>query len=302
MGQPPEAARRDPVVALISTGIRPEEKMLIEAFREREVQLQVVDERSVHGSLAAWPVGVPLADVALVRIKSHWRNVALARWLEAHGATVVNPSRVLDTCGDKAATTLALLGEGVPTLPASLALSRESGAEAGEQMGFPLVVKPLVGSWGRLVGRVNDADALETVLEHKEAVGGSPHAAAYLQPYLESNGMDIRAFVVGGRCIAAIERHSSHWRTNTALGAQAVGRIVDPDLAHVAESAAAAVGGAVVAVDLFETPDGLLVNEVNGTMEFRNSVHTTGVDIPGAVADHVLNLARISWSTGTGPA
>ncbi|MDH3224593.1 MAG: lysine biosynthesis protein LysX, partial [Gemmatimonadota bacterium] len=105
-------------------------------------------------------------------------------------------------------------------------------------------------------------------------------------------------FVIGGRCVAAIERHSSHWRTNTALGARAVGRLVDEDLAAVAEAAAAAVSGALVAVDLFETPHGLLVNEVNGTMEFRNSVDTTGVDIPGIVADHVLEMASVDRGLG----
>lgn len=291
MYTPPNDGGRDPTVVLVSTGIRTEERMLIEAFQRLDVEFHVVDDRTVHGSLAAWPLGIPIADVVLARVKSHWRNVVLARWLEAHGATVVNPARVLDTCGDKAATTLALMGEGVPTLPASLAMSRETGGEVAQQLGFPLVVKPLVGSWGRLVGRVNDVDALETVLEHKEAVGGSPHVAAYLQPFVDTQGMDLRAFVVGGKCIAVIERHSAHWRTNTALGAEAVGREVDPDLARVAEAAASAVGGSIVAVDLFETQDALLVNEVNGTMEFRNSVATTGVDIPGAVANHVLDLA-----------
>lgn len=300
MENPPALVGRSPVVALVSTGIRTEERMLIEAFRQRDVRLEVVDDRTVHGPLTAWPLGIPLADVVLARVKSHWRNVALARWLEAHGARVVNPSRVLDTCGDKAATTLALMGEGVPALTASLSFGRESGADAARHLGFPLVVKPLVGSWGRLVGRVNDMDALETVLEHKEAVGGSPHAAVYLQPFVDTDGMDIRAFVVGGRCIAAIERHSAHWRTNTALGAEAVGRDVDSDLARVAEAAAAAVGGAVVAVDLFETDAGFLVNEVNGTMEFRNSVSTTGVDIPGAVADHVLSVASTGWVARAG--
>ena len=289
---------RDPVVVLISTGIRPEEKMLIEAFRRRGVALHAVDDREVHGPLSAWPQNVPHAEVVLARSKSHWRNVTLARWMEAHGARVVNPSRVLETCGDKAATTLALIGEGVPSLSASVAFSRDAGLEAGRQLGYPVVVKPVVGSWGRLIGKANDCDALELALEHKEAVGGSPHAATYLQPFVETGGMDIRAFVIGGRCVAAIERHSSHWRTNTALGARAVGRLVDEDLAAVAEAAAAAVSGALVAVDLFETPHGLLVNEVNGTMEFRNSVDTTGVDIPGIVADHVLEMASVDRGLG----
>jgi [lysine-biosynthesis-protein LysW]--L-2-aminoadipate ligase len=113
-----------------------------------------------------------------------------------------------------------------------------------------------------------------------------------MQPFVSTGGRDIRSFVVGGECIAAITRTSEVWRTNTALGARADGLEVGQELARVSEAAAAAVGGGIVAVDLFEDGDGYRVNEVNGTMEFRNSVGTTGVDIPGAVADFVIDRAR----------
>lgn len=281
---------QQPSVALVCTGVRPEEKMLLEAFTARGAQVVVADDRLIRGDLAAWPEGLPRVDVVLLRSKSHWRNVVLARWVESLGALALNRAEVIETCGDKVSTTLALVRAGVPTLTASVAFTPEGGRLAGASVGFPLVVKPVIGSWGRLIGKVNDADALETVLDHKEAVGGAPHAVTYLQAFLDKKGRDVRSFVVDGRCIAAIERASEHWKTNTALGAVATGRAVDDDLAAVSEAAAAAVGGGVVAVDVFETDAGYLVNEVNGTMEFRNSVHTTGVDIPGLVAEHVLSL------------
>ena len=277
-----------PTVGLVCTGVRPEEKLLAEAFLSRGVELQVVDDRLIRGDLGGWPQGLPTVDAVLLRSKSHWRNVVLARWLEALGAQPVNRSHVIEACGDKITTTLALLGAGVPTLTASVSFTPEGGQLAGAEVGFPLVVKPVIGSWGRLIGKVNDADALETVLDHKESLGGAPHAVTYLQAFVEKKGRDIRSFVVGGRCIAAIHRTSAHWKTNTALGAVATACAVDDDLARVSVAAAEAVGGGVVAVDLFETDAGYLVNEVNGTMEFRNSVHTTGVDIPGYVADYVL--------------
>jgi len=265
--------------------------MLVEAFRDRGVDLRVVDDRLLHGDLSAWPEGLPQVDAVLLRAKSHWRNVVLARWLEARGATTVNTAAVLETCGDKIATTLALLTAGVPTLSASVAFTLEGGHEVAKALGYPMVVKPVIGSWGRLIGKLNDADALEAVLDHKEALGGAPHAVSYLQRYVELKGRDIRSFVVDGRCVAAIHRSSPHWKTNTHLGATASKLEVDPALATVSEGAAAAVGGGAVAIDLFETHEGYLVNEVNGSMEFRNSVHTTGVDIPGLVADYVLARA-----------
>jgi len=279
-------------VALVCTGVRPEEKMLVEAFASRGVEIHVVDDRLLRGDLSAWPEGLPRADAVLLRSKSQWRNVVLARWLESHGARPINASRVIETCGDKVSTTLALVAGGVPTLSASVAFSPEGGMLEGEAIGFPVVLKPVIGSWGRLVGKVSEPDSLETVLEHKEAIGGAPHAVTYMQRFVDTGGRDLRTFVIGGRCVAGISRTSAQWRTNTALGGAAHGIDIDPALARVSEGAALAVGGGVVAVDLFETDRGYLVNEVNGTMEFRNSVTTTGVDIPGLVADYVLGAVR----------
>jgi len=289
------AATPAPTVLLVCTGVRPEEKMLVEAFHSRSVELAVVDDRLIRGNLASWPDGLPHADAILLRSKSHWRNLTLAKWMESlpGSARVVNSSRAIETCGDKILTTLALNQAGVRTLAASVAFTPEGGMLAGDAVGYPLVVKPVIGSWGRLIGRVNDRDALETALDHKEALGGAPHAVAYLQGFVQKKGgRDIRSFVVGGRCIAAIYRTSEHWKTNTALGAVASACTVDAELAQISTDAAAAVGGGVVAVDLFETDEGYVVNEVNGTMEFRNSVHTTGVDIPGAVVEYVLSSVR----------
>ncbi len=273
---------------MVCTGVRAEEKMLAGAFAARGVELHVVDDRELRGDLGAWPEGLPPVDGVLLRSKSHWRNVVLARWLESLGAQPVNQSRVIETCGDKVLTTLALIEHGVPTLSASVAFATRGGELAAEAIGYPLVIKPVIGSWGRLVGKVNDADALDLALDHKTALGGAPHAVTYLQRFVDTGGRDVRSFVVGGRCIAAIARTSVGWKSNTALGAQASGLELDAELIRVSEAAADAVGGGIVAVDLFETDNGYLVNEVNGTMEFRNSVDTTGVDIPALLVDYVL--------------
>ena len=286
------------VVGMVCTGVRAEEKMLAAAFSARDVELHVVDDRTIHGDLGSWPEALPRVDAVLLRSKSHWRNVVIAHWLETLGGRPVNASRVIETCGDKVLTTLALLKEDVPTLSASVAFATPSGDKAAEAIGYPLVVKPVIGSWGRLIGKVNDRDALDLALDHKAALGGAAHTVTYLQRFVETGGRDIRAFVVDGRCIAAIARTSEGWKTNTALGAAATGLELDPDLVDVSEAAAMAVGGGMVAVDLFETDDGYLVNEVNATMEFRNSVETTGVDIPGFIADYVIRHAETGQAEG----
>ena len=160
--------------------------------------------------------------------------------------------------------------------------------QAIEELGYPVVLKPAVGSWGRLLSKINDRDAAETVLEHKTVLGSYHHSIFYIQQYIEKKGRDIRSFVVGGDCIAAIYRTSDHWITNTARGATASKCEVTDEVAQISIAAAEAVGGGIVAVDLFESDDGLLVNEVNYTMEFRNSIDTTGVDIPAVVTSYVI--------------
>lgn len=155
-----------------------------------------------------------------------------------------------------------------------------------------MVLKPAVGSWGRLLSKINDRDAAETVLEHKTVLGSYHHSIFYIQQYVEKHNRDIRSFVVGDECIAAIYRSSDHWITNTARGATASKCEVSNDIAAISIAAAKAVGGGIVAVDLFESAQGLLVNEVNYTMEFRNSIDTTGIDIPAVVASYVIEQVR----------
>jgi [lysine-biosynthesis-protein LysW]--L-2-aminoadipate ligase len=155
-------------------------------------------------------------------------------------------------------------------------------------MGYPVVLKPAVGSWGRLLTKVNDRDAAEAVLEHKTVLGSYHHSIFYIQKYVEKPGRDIRSFVVGDTCIAAIYRHSEHWITNTARGAVTSNCPVTAELARISVAASNAVGGGITAVDLMETDNGLLVNEVNYTMEFKNSIAPTGVNIPAKIIDYVM--------------
>ena len=157
---------------------------------------------------------------------------------------------------------------------------------------YPFVIKPNTGSWGRLISKINDRDAAEAVLEHKQILGSYHHSIFYIQEYIDKQRRDIRSFVVGDRCIAAVYRYSPHWITNTARGGKTENCPITDELHDLSVRAAKAVGGGVVAIDLFETPAGLSVNEVNYTMEFRNSIHVTGVNIPAKVVDYVLEVGR----------
>jgi [lysine-biosynthesis-protein LysW]---L-2-aminoadipate ligase len=237
-------------------------------------------------------VQVPRWDVVLDRCMQQSHALAALRLLEDRGVVTVNSPRVVANCADKVVTTSLLAAAGVPVPRTVVAFSVGSALEAIESVGYPAVVKPPVGSWGRLLARVNDRDAAEALLDHKAALGSVAHHVFYVQEHVAKPGRDIRAFVAGDEAICAIDRESSHWVTNTARGAVAANRPVTAEIREICLAAARAVGGGVLAVDLLEDGDALLVSEVNHTMEFRNSVDVTGVDIAGAIVDHTLRAAR----------
>ena len=237
------------------------------------------------------------ADIVLERSLSAARGIYALRLLAAAGIPTVNRYAVAATCWDKLLTTAALAEADVPQPAVRVAFTPESALAAIESMGYPVVLKPIVGSWGRLLARINDRDAAEAILEHKEVLGSYLHSIFYIQEFVAKPGRDIRAFVVGDETICAIYRGSSHWITNTARGGQASNCPVTPELDALCRQAARAVGGGaggvVVAIDVLEHPErGFLVNEINHTMEFRNSIATTGVDIPARVADYVVRMAN----------
>jgi [lysine-biosynthesis-protein LysW]--L-2-aminoadipate ligase len=204
----------------------------------------------------------------------------------------VNKANVSLTCGDKLLTSKALKAFGVPQPPVNIAFTENSALKAIEEMGYPVVIKPAVGSWGRLLAKINDREAAEALLEHKTILGSYHHSIFYIQKYIDKKGRDIRSFVVGDQCIAAIYRNSEHWITNTARGGRVSKCPLSDEISNISLQAAKAVGGGVVAIDIFESNDGLLVNEVNYTMEFKNSIDITGVNIPGLIVDYVIKVGR----------
>ncbi len=275
-------------IGLLHSLIRKEEKLLIEAFRNAGVEPVMIDDRKLILDFNT----APDIDILVERSINHSRALHALRLFESAGVRCINTHDVARICGDKLLTTAALKDKGIAQPESRVAFTEESALEAIEDLGYPVVLKPAVGSWGRLLSKINDRDAAETVLEHKAVLGSYHHSIFYIQQYIEKHGRDIRSFVVGGDCIAAIYRTSDHWITNTARGATASKCEVTAGVAEISLAAAEAVGGGIVAVDLFESDDGLMVNEVNYTMEFRNSIDTTGVDIPAVVVDYVIQQAR----------
>jgi [lysine-biosynthesis-protein LysW]--L-2-aminoadipate ligase len=279
-------------IGILLSRVRVEEKWLFEACEQRGLEYARLDDREIAFDLQQ-PEAWRQYDVVLERSISFARGLYALTVLNSWGIPTVNQARVAALCGDKLATSAALQAAGVPQPKVRLAFTPEAALTAMEEMGYPVVLKPVVGSWGRLVNKINDRDAAEAVLEHREVLGSYYHQIYYLQEYIRKPGRDIRAYVVGDETIAASYRSSSHWITNTARGAAGSNCPVTPDLSAVCVAAAQAVGGGVLAIDVLEDPErGFLVNEVNHTMEFHSSAPATGVDIPGKVIEYVAGVGR----------
>jgi [lysine-biosynthesis-protein LysW]--L-2-aminoadipate ligase len=276
-------------IGVLCSRVRVEEKLIFEALRGRGVAFEKIDVRNLtFGFGEATPVD---CDAVLLRCLSHSRAICAARLFQMQGVRVVNTPDVITTCGDKVLTTLALQDRGVPTPRTAIALSEQAAVTAMEQIGYPVVLKPPVGSWGRLLAKLNDRQAAEAVIEYKQALDRPQHVPFYVQEYVDKPGRDIRTMVVGDETIYAMYRRSSHWITNTARGGDVVSLPVTPEIDRLSRAAAEAVGGGIVAVDLLEATDGsLLVNEVNHTPEFHGARQAVNVDIAGKMVEYVLQV------------
>ncbi|MDF1611051.1 lysine biosynthesis protein LysX [Stygiobacter electus] len=286
-------------IGMLHSLIRKDEKYLIDEFNKiKGVELELIDDRQISFNLGKDHFDY---DIVVERCINHSRALHGLKLFETAGIKCVNKYSVATICGDKLLTSCSLAEHKVPQPEVRVAFTEESALRTIEEMGYPVVLKPAVGSWGRLLSKINDRDAAEAILEHKTVLGSYHHSIFYIQKYVEKAriengeklpGRDIRSFVVGDKCIAAIYRTSPHWITNTARGGKATNCVVTDELNDISVRAAKAVGGGIVAIDVFETENGLMVNEVNYTMEYKNSIVTTGVNIPQKMVEYILQVAE----------
>lgn len=284
--------KKRPRIGVLYSRVRVEEKWIFAAMERRGLDYERLDSRRVTFDLDN-PDAWGQYDAILERSISYTNGLYALRVLDAWGVPTVNKLSVAEACGDKLTTSAALSKAGVPQPRNVIAFTPESALDVIEQMGYPVVLKPVVGSWGRLLAKINDREAAEAILEHKAVLGSVQHSIFYIQEYIEKPGRDIRAFVIGDQTVTAIYRKSPHWITNTARGGEGEVCHLTPELEEICSGAAQAVGGGVLAVDVIEHPErGYLVNEINHTMEFHTTQPVTGVDIADLMVEYVVGVAR----------
>ncbi len=273
--------------------LRWEEKALSEAAEAAGLEASLVDSKSLIFEV---PRKRPeLGDIVLQRCISHYRSSLLTLMLEGSGTRVINSHAVAETCSNKLATSIALANAGVPTPRTFLALTSEAAEEAAEKLGYPLVLKPFTGSWGRMVTVVRDSGTLQSLIEYKEELANPQEQHMYyLQEYVKRPPRDIRAIVAGDAIIACVHRIAppGEWRTNVARGATSKALKPDKELEEIILKAAAAVGGGILGVDAMEPESGYLVHEVNNTVEFKGAQSAVETDIPAQLIKYVARSAR----------
>ena len=283
--------QKRPRIGVLYSRVRVEEKWIFAAMERRGIDYERLDDREIFFDLDHPEYWLQF-DAILERSISYTNGLYALRILSAWGIPTVNKVSVAEACGDKLTTSAALNRAGVPQPRNLMAFTPESALEAIETLGYPVVLKPVVGSWGRLLAKINDRDAAEAVLEHKATLGSYQHSVFYIQEYIEKPDRDIRAIVIGDQAITAMYRKSPHWITNTARGAEGELCPLNPELEEICVKAGQAVGGGVLAVDVIEHPQrGYLVNEINHTMEFHTVQPLSGIDIGDTIVEYVVQVA-----------
>lgn len=271
------------------------------AIRERGHQPVLLPYESLVARLGAHAIGAPRlgaaepdlfdCDVVLARIIPNGSleqiiyRVDALHWLEDAGVAVVNSPQAIERTVDKFYTSALLERAGLAT-PRTVVCERlEDAAAAFREMG-DVIVKPLFGSMGLGMVRVSDEETAWRVFRALDAIRG----VYYLQRAIPHEGRDIRAFVIGDRVVAAIERRSPGWRTNISRGGEATAMVLPAAWSEMALHAARAVGAVYAGVDLLPAQDGTVyVLEVNGIPGWRGLQEATSFDVAGALIDHVAS-------------
>lgn len=282
-----------PTLTILYDNIRWEEKALFEAAKKKGTDVTMLDCKALSLKLDGRGQDYALSNSTIIqRCVSYFRSIHSTSMLEGLGSRVINSFQTSNICGNKLFAHVTLRKHGIRTPKTITAFSADSALSAIDEIGYPVVIKPTVGSWGRLIGLLRDRDAAEAVIESREYMFPL-YRIYFFEEFVKRPPRDIRAIVVGNQVAAAIYRYSgqTEWKTNMALGGKAEPCTVTPELEDLCLKASRAVQGEFVGVDLMESDEfGLMVHEVNSTTEFKNTVRVTGINIPALAID---------YSTGT---
>lgn len=281
-------------ILLLYDILRWEEKSFIETAKKLDINIIPLHVPTVYGEVGSNnSLNHNNVDIGLQRCVSFYNSLESTVLMESYGIDVINKSYTIMVCQDKLWTTSLLIRNKIPVPKTYVSFSHDTVPKVAEKLGYPFVIKPVYGSWGRLLALIDDEEDMRSIVEHRTYMHNPIQSIYYIQEFVRKPGRDIRIFTVGDEVPVAIYRYSNHWITNTARGGKAVAARIDPELEDLALRAAKAVEGHFLGIDVFEDPDrGYLVNEVNAVTEFKNTVAVTGYDLTRKVLEYISSLVK----------
>jgi [lysine-biosynthesis-protein LysW]--L-2-aminoadipate ligase len=281
-------------ICIIYDKLRFEEKKIYNDIQQKGFDATLIDGKSLIFDTESSKSDSRFGDIILQRVISYNRGLHLTYCLEQIGLPVVNSFSVSEICGNKLITSLILKKNNVPTPKTTFAFSTESARECMKKLGYPLVVKPVIGSWGRGVYQIKDQSMADMMLDSRQENDNSFSRIYYFQELIDRPSRDIRCIVIGDQIVASVFRYSSEneWRTNVAVGGRTEMAPLTSELKEIVLKASNAVGGGILGVDLMEDKErGYLVHEVNNTVEFRGASAVCKSDIAGAMTDYLVKMS-----------
>lgn len=277
------------MIGIVYSRLRIEEKLLLEAFAKQKIQTVLIDPREIMLGNGKKPDTVSLV---LNREISQIRSELILKYFESLAVKTINTTHATETCNNKAVSSWLLEKAGIPTPKTYTVFSLEQALQVAEELMFPLVVKPIVGSWGRLLVKVDNKDTLIAIIEHKEALANPYQKIFYLQEYREKPERDIRILTVGKEPVAAMYRTSEHWITNTAKGGYALKCTIDSQLHSLVTKVIELFAIDIAGIDVLETKSGYEVLEVNSTPEFHGLQTVADKNIADYIATYVNSQSK----------
>ena len=277
-------------ICIVFDRLRTEEKLLQKKAEELGYQTSMIDAKITSFDTDSKPENYDFGDVVLERCVSYYRGLHFTACLEFMDIPVINKFDVANTCGNKMITSMLLKKNNIPTPKTYFSFSAETALENFENIGYPLVIKPIIGSWGRSVMPIKDKDTAEAVIENRQVTDGPQDRIYYLQEMIDRPPRDIRVITVGDQAVSAMYRKSSGgFKTNIALGADPELCQITKEMEDLCEKTSKAVGGGILGIDLMEDKErGLVVHEVNNTVEFKGLVKVSEKNIPKEMIDYAV--------------
>lgn len=275
-----------------------EEKQIILACKELGINVEQIKNEELFLQLNSEKDPHIKSDIILQRSLSAVRAVYSTAILETKGYKVINNYNTISISADKLLTTLLFEKYKIPNPRTFAGFTAHSVLNSVEKyLKYPMVTKPILGSWGRMVAKIESYNQLSSIVESKEVMGDLFQKIHYFQEFIDApqlnpnNPADIRVFYLGGECIAAMGRFrpEKDFRSNIALGGSAKKLEIDSEMVSISKKVAEALQAEMLGVDLMITEKGYVCIEANAVPGFEGIANATGINIGKQIAEYIKN-------------